>query len=182
MRKWRDGEPVDEGQVNPQPECAGGAGGGGITQALVEELRHEVREKTTTDRERKEGTTAQRILLLDGFLLFTPSVPRSFVSLLDVKILVRAPYEDAKRRREARSGYTTMDGWWEDPAGYFDRVVWPNHVLENQGFFGEGDIEGSVDERVCEREGVRVRMGREGELGEILRWVVAVVRDSVEDG
>ncbi|KAL8904930.1 MAG: hypothetical protein Q9207_002960, partial [Kuettlingeria erythrocarpa] len=117
VRKWRDGEPVDEGQVNPQPGCVGGAGGGGITQALAEELRREVREKTMTSTESKGGTTAQRILVLDGFLLFTPSVPRSFVSLLDVKILLRAPYEEAKRRREARSGYTTMEGWWEDPPG-----------------------------------------------------------------
>ncbi|KAL8920095.1 MAG: hypothetical protein Q9208_006448 [Pyrenodesmia sp. 3 TL-2023] len=179
VRKWKDGEQVEEGKANPQPSSAVGEGGG-ITQALVEELRDEV-EKMSDDIGRGQGIT-RRILLLDGFLLFTPSVPRSFVFLLDVKILLRAPYEEAKRRREARSGYSTMEGWWEDPPGYFDRVVWPNYVLENRGFFWEGDVEGAVDGGVYKREGVRVRMGREGELGEVLRWVVGVVGGGVEDG
>lgn len=165
--------------MNPQPNIAIGEGGG-ITQALVEEQQDEV-EKMSADVEREEGTT-RHILLLDGFLLFTPSVPRSFVSLLDVKILLRAPYEEAKKRREARSGYSTMEGWWEDPPGYFDRVVWPNYVQENRVFFVEGDVEGAADEGVCKREGVRVRMGREGELGEMLRWVVGVVRKGVDGG
>ncbi|KAL8762176.1 MAG: hypothetical protein Q9184_001773 [Pyrenodesmia sp. 2 TL-2023] len=179
VRRWKDGEQVEEGKVNPQPTIAVGEGGG-ITQALVEELRDEVG-KMSDDIKREEGTT-QRILLLDGFLLFAPSVPRSFVSLLDVKILLRAPYEEAKRRREARSGYSTMEGWWEDPPGYFDRVVWPNYVQENRGFFGEGDVEGAVDEGVCKREGVRVRMGREGKLKEVLRWLVGVAREGVDGG
>ncbi|KAI4185314.1 MAG: hypothetical protein L6R41_004201 [Letrouitia leprolyta] len=166
-KKWRNGEKVEEGQANPQPEFDGREGGeegeAGITETLVKELGDAVH---------GQGETCQRILILDGFLLFTPSVPSTFRSLLDLKILLRAPYVQAKRRREARSGYTTMEGWWEDPPGYFDRVVWPNYVEENKGFFTHGDVEGRLDEEACGRDGVRVYEVKEGGLGEALSWIV----------
>ncbi|KAI4146999.1 MAG: hypothetical protein L6R39_003265 [Caloplaca ligustica] len=173
VRRWKDGEQVQEGKVNPQPEfdnCT--AGEQGITRALVEELRQEVQGSPSA---KGDTWSSQRILVLDGFLLFTPSVPPTFRSLLDLKILLRAPYAEAKARREARSGYTTMEGWWEDPPGYFDEVVWPNYVEENRGFFVGGDVEGSTDEESCKTENVKVRVGMEGRLGDVLRWVVEEV-------
>ena len=178
VRKWRDGEQVQAGQVNPQPgfddhTTKQDVKGAGITEELVKQLHVEVE-----DRRRglsKHDNGCLRILILDGFLLFTPSVPSTFRSLLDLKILLRAPYAEAKRRREARSGYTTMEGWWEDPPGYFDKVVWPNYVEENKGFFTGEDVGGRVNEEVCGREGVSVCDGKEGGLGEVLRWVVGEV-------
>ncbi|KAL8729347.1 MAG: hypothetical protein Q9181_005034, partial [Wetmoreana brouardii] len=113
VRKWKEGEDVKHGIVNPQPDFATG-GEHGIKQALVENLQDEASRATKPS---VAGTELQRILLLDGFLLFTPSTPMSFRSLIDLKILLRAPYAEAKRRREARSGYQTMEGWWEDPPG-----------------------------------------------------------------
>ncbi|KAI4281501.1 MAG: hypothetical protein L6R35_005635 [Caloplaca aegaea] len=174
VRSWRAGEQVAEGKVNPQPESDTGVAGGGkgITQALVEELRGEFQ---------GAAAASQRVLILDGFLLFTPSVPSSFRSLLDLKLLLRAPYAEAKRRREARSGYTTMEGWWEDPPGYFYMVVWPNYVEENQGFFVGGDVEGDVDEERCQREAVKAKMGADGALGEILRWVSGEMVRALEE-
>ncbi|KAL8839789.1 MAG: hypothetical protein Q9170_001600 [Blastenia crenularia] len=169
VQRWRGGEKVAEGEVNPQPEIDGTAANGvkgGITEALMEELRSAIQ---STQREIK---ACQRILILDGFLLFTLSVPSAFRSLLDLKILLCAPYAEAKRRREARSRYTTMEGWWEDPPGYFDKVVWPNYVEENKGFFIGGDVEWEADGEVCERENVRVCKGKEGGLGEVLKWLV----------
>ena len=155
--------------MNPQPEFSVSLSKekdiGRITQTLVEELRDEV--------SKIEGP-ARRVLVLDGFLLFTPSVPPTFRSLLSLKLLLRAPYAEAKERREARSGYETMEGWWEDPPGYFDSVVWPNYVQENGGWFVDGHVEGEVDEEVCGSEGVKVQdmgLGKAG-LGEVLRWVV----------
>ncbi|KAI4127208.1 MAG: hypothetical protein LQ338_003327 [Usnochroma carphineum] len=179
VKKRKDGGSVGEGNVNPQPEFIGGADGeGGVAQTLVEELRNEVESSISWANPKTEAP--QRILVLDGFLLFTPSVPLTFRTLLDLKILLRAPYAEAKRRREARSGYTTMEGWWEDPPGYFDKVVWPNYVEENRGFFVGGNVEGRVDEEVCGKESVRVRMEMDGGLGEVLRWVVGEVRRVLE--
>ncbi|KAL8937974.1 MAG: hypothetical protein Q9216_004140 [Gyalolechia sp. 2 TL-2023] len=178
VRRWRDGEKVEEGQVNPQPEFDGGVGaedgkdeGGGITKARLVKLGDAVR---------RETKACHRILILDGFLLFTPSVPSAFRSLLDLKILLGAPYTQAKRRREARSGYATMEGWWEDPPEYFDKVVWPNHVEENRGFFLGGDVEGDFDQEACRRDGVRTCEGKEGGLGEVLSWIVGEIMGVLE--
>ncbi|KAL8634444.1 MAG: hypothetical protein Q9228_007961, partial [Teloschistes exilis] len=132
-------------------------------------LRGEVAQAAISSAPAKEP---RRILLLDGFLLFTPSAPSTFRSLLDLKILLRAPYVEAKQRREVRSGYDTMEGWWQDPPGYFDKVVWPNYVAENGGFFVRGDVDGEVDGEVCKREKVKVKRGNHGGLGEVLKWVV----------
>ncbi|KAL9592725.1 MAG: hypothetical protein Q9179_006424, partial [Wetmoreana sp. 5 TL-2023] len=105
VKKWKEGEDVEHGIVNPQPDFATG-GEHGIKQALVQDLRDETSRATKL---MVWGTRLQRILILDGFLLFTPSTPVSFRSILDLKILLRAPYAEAKRRREARSGYQTME-------------------------------------------------------------------------
>ncbi|KAI4102437.1 MAG: hypothetical protein L6R37_004376 [Teloschistes peruensis] len=184
VKRWKAGEEVKEGQTNPQPNFTVGGEGfrpdnpAGKTQALLETLRGEVTQAAVLSVSAKEP---QRILLLDGFLLFTPSTPFAFRSLLDLKILLRAPYAVAKQRREARSGYDTMEGWWEDPPGYFDKVVWPNYVDENGGFFVRGDVDGEVDVEVCEREHVKIKKGDNGGLGEVLKWVVAELRGVAEN-
>ncbi|KAI4253451.1 MAG: hypothetical protein L6R42_007576, partial [Xanthoria sp. 1 TBL-2021] len=185
VTRWRDGVSIKEGKVNPQPQfqqdATAVAGhdtkeqrGDGITQALLEQLQAGAPTPAPV-------RGLQRILILDGFLLFTPSVPAAFRSLLDLKILLRAPYADAKRRRESRSGYVTMEGWWEDPPGYFDKVVWPNYVEENRGFFVDGDVEGRIDDTMCEKEGVKVWVGETDGLAKTLMWVSGEIRKVVKE-
>lgn len=185
VTRWRDGVSIKEGKVNPQPQFQQDATavaehdmkeqrGDGITQALVEQLQAGAPTSAPV-------RGLQRILILDGFLLFTPSVPAAFRSLLDLKILLRAPYADAKRRRESRIGYVTMEGWWEDPPGYFDKVVWPNYVEENRGFFVDGDVEGQIDDTMCEKEGVKVWVGETDGLAKTLMWVSGEIRKVVTE-
>lgn len=87
------------------------------------------------------------IILLDGFMLYhqeepTPASPSpSLIDLLDLKLLLRVPYATAKQRREARAGYITGEGFWEDPKGYFDGIVWPNYVRYHRHLFTRGDVE-----------------------------------------
>lgn len=45
--------------------------------------------------------------IVDGFMLYNNS---DVVNLLDVKLFLRAPYALLKARREARNGYTTLEG------------------------------------------------------------------------
>ncbi|KAL8768351.1 MAG: hypothetical protein Q9209_005385 [Squamulea sp. 1 TL-2023] len=184
VRQWRDGFEIEEGKVNPQPQFQDAAVTGdhgktqqdnGITQALVEQFRSEAPVL-------RPERGIQRILVLDGFLLFTPSVPATFRSTLDLKFLLRAPYAEAKMRRESRSGYATMEGWWEDPPEYFDKVVWPNYVEENKGFFIEGRVEGEINDGVCKKEGVKVWMGKADGLAEPLGWVFGEMRRMIEAG
>ena len=107
------------------------------------------------------------LVVVEGFLLFGRSVPASLRGLFDVRVLLRARYEDAKRRRERRNGYVTVEGFWRDPEGYFDGVVWPNYVGEHGGLVEGGGGGGGVWE-----EGWG--------LEECLEWVVGVVRGEVE--
>jgi uridine kinase len=52
-------------------------------------------------------TTATKVFLVDGFLLYhDPSIS----SLLDIKIFLHAPYSTLLDRRNARSGYVTLEG------------------------------------------------------------------------
>ncbi|KAL9047320.1 MAG: hypothetical protein Q9214_000079 [Letrouitia sp. 1 TL-2023] len=174
VRDWKD-EDGHNGNGNgnkPEDPAAAAADDSSSLGELARRLSSRVFSSSLTTTHLGPG---QRILLLDGFLLFTPSTPRSFRSLLDVKIVLRAPYAVAKARREARAGYVTLEGWWEDPPGYFDKVVWPNYAEAYKGFFRNGDVEGEVDEEVCGREKVKIySAGREG-LESILEWVVDTI-------
>ena len=124
--------------------------------------------------ERGRQWCPRRLVIVDGFLLLGPSV--HFIrALFDVKILLRCRHEDSKRRREARIGYATLEGWWQDPPGYFDDIVWPNYVKEHSFLFEGGDVQATVRHDVADREGIEVMpaMGQPS-LDETLRWVVEV--------
>lgn len=47
------------------------------------------------------------LCLVDGFLLYLRD---DVIRELGIRLLIRAPYEKLKERREARSGYVTLDG------------------------------------------------------------------------
>ncbi|RKP27523.1 P-loop containing nucleoside triphosphate hydrolase protein, partial [Syncephalis pseudoplumigaleata] len=89
-----------------------------VDDQLIDELRLQY----------ASALAGHRFVVVDGFLLFThPEI----VSRLDVRIFVTASRETLKRRRESRVGYITVEGFWQDPPGYFDRIVWPNFVLHH---------------------------------------------------
>lgn len=86
--------------------------------------------------------TAQRpLVFVDGFMLYHD---QSVADLFDVKLLFRAPYHVLKARREARPGYNTEEGFWQDPPDYFDHIVWPNYVKTHGPLFVDGDCEGEL--------------------------------------
>jgi nicotinamide/nicotinate riboside kinase len=114
------------------------------------------------------------IILTDGFLLLGRSLPR-LRALFSTKILLRASYADAKARRERRKAYVTLDGFWEDPEGYFEGVVWPAWGEEHGWLFEGGDVQGELDEGVCGREGIAVAGVGMG-LEEVVGWCVGVLR------
>lgn len=82
-----------------------------------------------------------RIVLFDGFMLFHDPEISGFFSL---KLFFRAPYSVLKQRREDRLGYNTLEGFWEDPPGYFDNVVWPEYQRTHSKLFEEGDVNGKL--------------------------------------
>jgi nicotinamide/nicotinate riboside kinase len=129
-----------------------------------------------------------RLCIFDGFLLYTPSMS-AIQPYLDVKFFLRVSYEKAKVRREARSGYATIEGWWADPPGYVDKIVWPNYVRDHAWMFIDGDVEGRVKPVEVKKEGINVqdmdgkyRAGEEqADMGETLSWLVGEVIRGLEE-
>ena len=143
----------------------------GVPAAVVETLRERVS---------KMESEGRRSCSVEGFLLFSEEM-RDIRALFDVKMFLRTSYETAKRRRVARSGYVTLEGFWEDPPGYVDKVVWPNYVADHKFIFKNGDVEGDLDGEVCRRVGIE-GMPREAEddMGKCLEWAVGVLESAVK--
>ena len=143
-----------------------------------------------------------RLCILDGFLLYPNPAQMTNAALktlhedvtqkMDLKLLLLASREQTIFRRTRRTGYVTLEGFWEDPEGYVEDVVWPNYARD-LGWIMEsregGSVEGAgggemvdVDMSLAERERIRVAPGR-GEVGlaELLRWAVEEVKTVVED-
>lgn len=76
------------------------------------------------------------ILLVDGIMLFQESSP--VLCEFDQKILLFTEYETLKGRRESRSGYVTIEGFWQDPPGYFDKIVWPEYLKNYSYLYRDG--------------------------------------------
>jgi uridine kinase len=91
-------------------------------QAKSDMLKLKVAEKAS-----KQGSMIH-LVLVDGFILYDE--PRVF-NELDVKIFLFGNYETLLGRREARSGYVTLEGYWVDPPGYFQNYVWPAYLEFN---------------------------------------------------
>lgn len=120
------------------------------------------------------------IAIVDGFLLFSESMA-DIRPLFDVKLFLRTSYETAKKRREARSGYVTLEGFWADPPGYVDRIVWPNYVKDHAFLFQGGDVHADLDEKVCSELGIH-GMPRDAEqsMTECLQWGGEVLENAIE--
>ncbi|KAK4241080.1 nicotinamide riboside kinase [Achaetomium macrosporum] len=129
-----------------------------------------------------------RLCILDGFLLYSPPPhPLSRVTaLLDIKLFLQVSKQKALRRREARDGYVTLEGFWKDPPGYVEKIVWPNYVAAHRWMFVEGRVEGGrLDGEVLRGEGIRAmktgdKGGEDAEFGEVLEWAVEVVMEELE--
>lgn len=128
----------------------------------------------------KNALSAERkMVIVDGFLLFGESV-REIRESIDLKIMLRAKFAKAKERREDRTGYVTLEGFWEDPPGYVEKVVWPGYVEDHGFMFKGGDVDGEIDEQVMQKLGIHVCPG-EGELPirGVLQWAVDNVMETL---
>ncbi|KAF5608926.1 uridine kinase udk [Fusarium subglutinans] len=121
-----------------------------------------------------------RLCLLDGFLLYSPSMA-AIKPNLDIKLFLRTTYEKAKKRREARDGYVTLEGFWADPPGYVDKIVWPNYVEEHAWMFEDGDVEGKFKTDVLDKEGIKVQsdVSADGDIEKTFEWTVATILEEL---
>jgi len=120
------------------------------------------------------------IAIIDGFLLYSEEM-KNIRSLFDVKLFLRTDYKTAKGRREARSGYVTLEGFWEDPPGYVDNVVWPNYVKDHAFMFKDGDVEGDLKRDVLEQLDIHpMPHEAQGNMTACVRWAFHVIESALE--
>ncbi|KIN02587.1 hypothetical protein OIDMADRAFT_143894 [Oidiodendron maius Zn] len=113
-----------------------------------------------------------RICIFDGFLLY-PDVMAALQPHLDIKIFLRTTKAKALARRAARSGYVTLEGFWEDPPGYVEKIVWPNYVRDHRFLFKDGDVEGEIDKEVAMERGIEyMQGGADEDMEMVLKWAV----------
>ena len=130
---------------------------------------------------RRQVKTNVTICLLDGFLLYptpdwdVPDLP------MDVKLFVRTTLDRVMARRGKRSGYVTLEGFWADPPGYIEEVVWPNYERAHKWMFEGGNCnDGNVKSHV---DGIEVAPGKgEKSMKELLDWAVEVILKQVGEG
>lgn len=123
---------------------------------------------------------APTIVLVEGFLLFGEAVWEELGRLFDRAILLRATRANAGRRRASRNGYVTLEGFWQDPPGYFEQVVWPNYVKEHGYLFEDGDVEGEAV-RSTDGKMKEVKIGPVNDVGleMVCEWVVGCIQEAV---
>ncbi|KAA8574448.1 hypothetical protein EYC84_005913 [Monilinia fructicola] len=120
-----------------------------------------------------------RLCIFDGFLLYSKSLA-SLQAQIDMRLFLRVSYAKAKARREARSGYVTLEGFWEDPPGYVDKIVWPNYVEDHKWMFEDADVEGQLKDDIVNELNLKCQDGGlDIDMTTTLKWAVAEIMESL---
>ncbi|KXJ96894.1 hypothetical protein Micbo1qcDRAFT_229686 [Microdochium bolleyi] len=127
-----------------------------------------------------------KICILDGFLLYSPEMSRAgILQLLDVRFFLLVSRARATQRREARDGYVTVEGFWSDPPGYVDKIVWPNYVEAHSWLFKNRDVDGAgkLDEAVLRENGILAQAGQgaDVDMETTFEWVVETLMQQLEE-
>lgn len=121
--------------------------------------------------------SGHHLVFVDGFMLYHDN---TILELFDVKLFFHAPYQVLKDRREARKGYNTVAGFWVDPPGYFDKIVWPEYMRSHKDLFVDGDVEGVLTKESRELGLTDVANDGSKSLAELIMWAMEEVISQIE--
>jgi nicotinamide/nicotinate riboside kinase len=77
----------------------------------------------------------------------------------------------------------TLEGFWADPPGYVEDLVWPNYVRYHSWMYEDGDVEsGKFNKRTCSQEHIVLCPG-EGQKSmlEMLGWGLDMVKGAISE-
>ncbi|KAH6656335.1 P-loop containing nucleoside triphosphate hydrolase protein [Truncatella angustata] len=122
-----------------------------------------------------------KICLLDGFLLYSEEM-EGVMDLLDVKLFLLVSKAKATQRREARDGYVTLEGFWADPPGYVDKIVWPNYAEAHAWLFEDGNVEGKLKESSLDEKHILAQKGQglDIDMETSFEWIVDTLIKQLE--
>lgn len=120
------------------------------------------------------------VAIIDGFLLYSEGM-KSIREKFDVRLFLRTDFQTAKQRRESRSGYVTIEGFWEDPPDYVDKVVWPNYVKDHAFMFEGGNVEGEYKQHVLDELDIKT-LPNQGpiDMTACVKWAYGVLEAALE--
>ena len=152
-----------------------------MSSTTIEALKKCVREWSSPGHAGHGLLSSTRLCIFDGFLLYSEEL-KPIQQHMDIKLFLRVSFAKAKARREARTGYVTLEGFWEDPPGYVDKIVWPNYVDAHQFMFEDGDVEGNLKKEVLEDWDVKCQesQGLDVDMETTLKWAVETIMKSLE--
>ncbi|RPB28075.1 P-loop containing nucleoside triphosphate hydrolase protein [Terfezia boudieri ATCC MYA-4762] len=152
-----------------------------VSQGEVNEIRGRILDELENSTELGNSARRVHILILEGFLLYFNETPHTkelspLLSLLDARLLLHTTLTHAVSRRKNRMTYVTVEGFFEDPPGYIENVVWPNYVNYHRHLFVDGDVEkGELSDWAQTVAGIK-RQEREGmEMRELVEWGAKVI-------
>ncbi|KAK1481354.1 nicotinamide riboside kinase 1 [Colletotrichum cuscutae] len=121
------------------------------------------------------------VCLFDGFLLYCKEMETT-MELIDIKLFLLVSRAKATQRREARDGYVTLEGFWQDPPGYVDKIVWPNYVESHSWLFEHGDVEGKLNAEVLSEKNIKAQLGKglDIDMETTLEWTVDTIITELE--
>lgn len=163
----------DQNSVGPSP----------VSEGKVAEMKAKVQEwlEPGSPGHAILGGTGLRLCLLDGFLLYCAEM-EAVMKVIDIKLFLLVSRAKATHRREARDGYVTLEGFWKDPPGYVDKIVWPNYVEAHRWLFENGDVESQLDENTIAKTGIKAQTGKglDVDLDTTLEWSVNTIIAELE--
>lgn len=157
-------------------------GESGISDTQVDALRSQVSSNSTLT-----------VCIIDGFLLYPDpnaghgSELRKLYDILetvvDLKLFLPSTRQKTIERRTKRTGYVTLEGFWEDPPGYVEDVVWPNYVRDHGWLFGniENADAGKVDVRAAGKANIHIGPdSSQVDMLTILQWAMEEVNSAIQ--
>ena len=120
------------------------------------------------------GEAKYTIVIIEGFLLYHLADVRR---RLDGRLFVRLDHQEARRRRLTRPSYgaEAKEGEFWKTEDYFENMVWRNYVEQHADLFEDGNVEGSIDRKVCSERGIALQEAMNVEAGQTLSWAVDIV-------
>lgn len=141
------------------------------------ELDHDALETLKEDVKKLPISTT--VAIIDGFLLYTPPLEMVY-RLIDIRLFLPVTRQLMLERRAARTGYVTLEGFWQDPPGYVEKVVWPNYAADHAYLFRKGDVEGELDEKQIEALDLHVAPKEAMQnMTKCLQWASRIVFQSL---
>ena len=106
----------------------------GINESILNPNRPVLKEsdvslQSVQEIRRQFSNNDTQFIIIDGFLMYHND---QMIDTFDVRLFLQAKKDVLMARRNARKGYITIDGYWEEPIGYFENYVWPEYLKYNE--------------------------------------------------